>query len=240
MTGFIILCVLAVIVGFVLWGFSNEYEDYSPWKQDFKSVIASLIAMAIFVIMWFVVLIDYNTVAMKIVASVISLWLLMSLAGNGGFCALIYCFVGFVIVGLLHESPYQVYKTDNGLELRHPLTYWLTGRVEAVGVDSVDYRIAARRGNTAYDNGQDISEREIIGLRDSKGRIHLPGICEYKDGFTECYPEFFKADLKNVEILHLCRPDGTSVRLDYLGNDTKADNYHQPEYNNDVEVNTNY
>lgn len=240
MTGFVILCILAVVSGFVLLGFAEEYEGNSFWRQDFKSFVASMFAVAAFVMMWFIVLIDYNTIAMKIIAMVISLWLLLTMVINAGIVSIAYVFIGLCAIGLYCENPYGVYEADKGLELRHPLTYWMTGRVEAAGDECVEYCIGARRGVDRKKDGMDIQWKVVRGLSDSAGRLHLPGICRYEDGFTECYIEFYKADLNNVEVFHLCRDDGTSARLDFLGKNTETDGYRQPVYNNDVEVNTNY
>lgn len=233
MTGFIILCSLTFITGIIILYLAERAPDID--RVGFMRFIAILCALGSLGMIIIIVTNDFRTPITAIICLILTLWIGISIWAVSESFSITFISLSLLICTavVFGDRPYKIHKTAEGFELRHPLTYWITRYVEAKGTDSISFTIRGKRGRVEYKNLSDVLNIEVNGLRDSAGRLHLPKICSYKDGYTDCYVEYYKADFHNVEVFHLCRPDGTSSRIDVTGNNVDSEGYSQPTYYND-------
>lgn len=223
---------MAFISGIILLYLSEQGERRDEF--GFKRIIAALCAFVLLGLILLIAVRDLKTPLTLILTVIIVIWISLTVwSASRSFAATFVSMSIIICICLaIGDRPWNIYKTNDGFELRFPLTYWITRHADAKGIDTVSYRIRGKRGNVKYNNLSDIMYVTVNGLRDSAGRLHLPNICSYEDGYTECFVEYHKADFNNVELFHLCRPDGTSSRIDVTGKNADSEKYLQPTYYN--------
>lgn len=231
MTGFIIICVIVVLLAFLtprdyLWGAIGTGNS-DLWSEGRKHLYL-WIGTALLIIVWICVKVDFPN--MKIPAIILTaLFYIVSI--SRAKCSVVEYFIAGSLLALITMSlnragAYEPYESEGGYELRSKYTYWLTRKKEAVGKDWFKFEIIGRVGSPS----KAPDRVKVYGLRDKTGAIHIPGICDFPEGFTNFTIEHYQGESDNAEVLHLKRPDGRGVYRDIYGKNTKEEDYRQPTY----------
>lgn len=234
MATFIIFCVLSFLTGIVLINirrseidFGESFFERKPSGAAYFTSIGGAVVNA----MLFLCAV-YDFPGGMIVVGILVLWVLITSGING--LGPVGCYIFFLALPMIpfqhwEEHPYQPFRKGDSWVLRQPATYWLTGRNEAEGTDTFSISIISRRGQVFNKP----LYATVKGLKDSAGRLHIPRVCTYADGFTDCRVEPYRGSACSVEVFRLRRPDGTVKRLDIEGKDTASPDYTPPAYNDD-------
>lgn len=220
---FIILCVLTVAIGFVQLALKESMYN-NECHQTPGGVTATLAAILFISLVW--VCVRFAFPGARIVAWLLTAWLVFTTFANSGPRGFLYVVMGLFALVLFEQRTYVPKRTGDGWALVQPVCHMLTRTTESLGTDTFSHRLITERGaemNTP-------SYSTIYGLKDSLGRLHIPMVCDYDDGFTDCSIEYYLNNERNVQLFSLRRPDGTTKRLDFKGGDPTKKNYEQPRY----------
>ena len=212
MNGFIIICALfaisMLILPFRYDRIAERRTNYGSCSYDTSNEFAYLtvkhimfwIGVVLCTLMWLCGLLDlpYMKTVAWILTGIFILFTLISeitLAEYGMAAFLMLMFIGICPSG---PGGYRPEYTESGVELRSPMTYWITRKVEKTGKDSFHFNMVGSIGR--YDNSRPVTK--VYGLRNEKGYIYIPKICDYSDRFTRLTLEPFQGNRSNVDIMH--------------------------------------
>lgn len=240
MNGFIIICALfaisMLILPFRYDRIAGRRANHGSYSYDSSNEFAYLtvkhimfwIGVVLCTLMWLCVILDLPD--MKTVAWILTgIFILFTLISEITLAEYgIAAFLMLMFIGICPSGPggYRPEYTESGVELRSPMTYWITRKVEKTGKDSFHFNMVGSIGR--YDNSRPVTK--VYGLRNEQGYIYIPKICDYSDRFTRLTLEPFQGNRSNVDIMHFYRNDGTEARRDKNGDNPDRDGYKQPTF----------
>lgn len=232
MTGLLILYVFTLICGCLqIVTRDKSGADDSLCSQTGRGVLVTVLAMAGLGLIWLCT--ELNFPETQVYAWIITgIIFITTIINKAKLATVIYFGLTVLFVGGMTSSPYSVGQYDDTpFRIYHPCSYWITHKVHATGHASFEEKIIARRGQVF--NVPDTYT--LRGLRDIDGNIHIPGLCDFRDGYKKYEILFFNDDPHSVNVVRLTKEDGSSVILDWSGNDTQSPDYSIPTFYDDID-----